>query len=92
MAVAGPLTPQAAVVPALAGLLITPLIMYKLFPPEIKDTPEAPKVGRMFFFLHPACAFAAVLLPSAVAPRQMAATPVSPWHTWGVAFARQPMP
>ena len=31
-------------VPALAGLLITPLLMYKLFAPEIKDTPEAPKV------------------------------------------------
>ena len=37
-------TLQASVVPALAGLLITPLLMYKLFAPEIKDTPEAPKV------------------------------------------------
>ena len=33
-------------VPAAVGLAITPLLMYKLFPPEIKDTPEAPKVGR----------------------------------------------
>lgn len=35
---------QASIVPALCGLLLTPLLMYKLFPPEIKDTPEAPKV------------------------------------------------
>lgn len=32
-------------VPALSGLLLTPLLLYKLFPPTIKDTPEAPKVG-----------------------------------------------
>ncbi|KAI3437630.1 hypothetical protein D9Q98_000082 [Chlorella vulgaris] len=37
---------KAAIVPALAGLLITPLLMYKLFPPEIKDTPEAPKLAQ----------------------------------------------
>lgn len=37
-------TPQASIVPAAAGLLLTPLLMYKLFSPEIKDTPEAPKV------------------------------------------------
>ena len=36
---------KAAVVPAVVGLLLTPLLMYKLFTPEIKDTPEAPKVG-----------------------------------------------
>jgi DASS family divalent anion:Na+ symporter len=36
---------QASIVPALTGLLITPLIMYKLFPPEIKDTPDAPKAS-----------------------------------------------
>lgn len=35
---------QVAVVPALSGLLLTPLLLYKLFPPQIKDTPEAPKV------------------------------------------------
>lgn len=34
---------KAAVVPALAGLLITPFIMYKVYPPGIKDTPEAPQ-------------------------------------------------
>lgn len=34
---------KAAVVPALTGLLVTPYIMYKIFPPEIKDTPEAPQ-------------------------------------------------
>ncbi|KAL4428826.1 hypothetical protein ABPG77_005264 [Micractinium sp. CCAP 211/92] len=36
---------KASVVPALAGLLITPLIMYNLFAPEIKDTPEAPQLA-----------------------------------------------
>jgi len=36
---------QASIVPALTGLLLTPLLVYKLFAPEIKDTPEAPKVG-----------------------------------------------
>eukprot|EP00891_Asterochloris_glomerata_P005359 jgi/Astpho2/5359/Aster-05904 len=34
---------KAAVVPALCGLLVTPFLMYKISPPEIKDTPEAPK-------------------------------------------------
>jgi len=33
----------AAVVPAAIGLAITPAILYKLAPPEIKDTPEAPR-------------------------------------------------
>jgi di/tricarboxylate transporter len=33
---------KAASVPALVALLTTPLVLYKLFPPEVKDTPEAP--------------------------------------------------
>lgn len=33
---------KAAIVPALIALLTTPLILYKLFPPEVKDTPDAP--------------------------------------------------
>jgi DASS family divalent anion:Na+ symporter len=37
---------QVAAVPALCGLLLTPMLLYKLFPPQLKDTPEAPKVGR----------------------------------------------
>lgn len=32
-----------AAVPALAGILLTPLLMYKLCPPTVTDTPEAPK-------------------------------------------------
>ena len=32
----------AASVPALVGLLVTPYIVFKLFPPEIQETPEAP--------------------------------------------------
>ncbi|PRW20804.1 Dicarboxylate transporter chloroplastic [Chlorella sorokiniana] len=36
---------KASIVPAAAGLLLTPLLMYKLFAPEIKDTPEAPKLA-----------------------------------------------
>ena len=33
---------KAACVPAIIGLLVTPLLVYKLYPPEVKDTPEAP--------------------------------------------------
>ncbi|KAF8117834.1 hypothetical protein N665_0008s0175 [Sinapis alba] len=33
---------KAASVPAFASLLCTPLIIYKLYPPELKHTPEAP--------------------------------------------------
>ena len=36
---------KAACVPALVGLAVTPLLVDKLFPPEIKDTPEAPKAA-----------------------------------------------
>lgn len=32
-----------AILPALVGVLITPLILYKIMPPELKDTPEAPR-------------------------------------------------
>ncbi|KAL8521149.1 hypothetical protein ACS0TY_011628 [Phlomoides rotata] len=34
-----------ASLPALASLIATPLILYKLYPPEIKDTPEAPAMA-----------------------------------------------
>ncbi|VVB17980.1 unnamed protein product [Arabis nemorensis] len=33
---------KAASVPAFVSLLLTPLIVYKLYPPELKHTPEAP--------------------------------------------------
>ncbi|CAN8254921.1 unnamed protein product [Cochlearia groenlandica] len=33
---------KAASVPAFASLLCTPLVVYKLYPPEVKYTPEAP--------------------------------------------------
>ena len=33
---------KASCVPALVGLLVTPLLVFKMFPPEIQDTPEAP--------------------------------------------------
>lgn len=36
---------KTASVPALVALLVTPLVMYKLFPPEIKDTPDAPALA-----------------------------------------------
>ncbi|KAJ1396516.1 Solute carrier family 13 [Sesbania bispinosa] len=36
---------KAASVPALICLLATPLILYKIYPPEIKDTPEAPALA-----------------------------------------------
>lgn len=36
---------KGALAPALVGMLVTPLLMFKLSPPEIKDTPEAPKAA-----------------------------------------------
>ncbi|KAL4301726.1 hypothetical protein GQ457_10G019680 [Hibiscus cannabinus] len=36
---------KAASLPALVSLLLTPLILYKLYPPEIKDTPDAPAMA-----------------------------------------------
>mmetsp|Transcript_29394 Transcript_29394/g.49375 ORF Transcript_29394/g.49375 Transcript_29394/m.49375 type:complete len:573 (+) Transcript_29394:95-1813(+) len=37
---------KGACVPAATALLLTPLLMYWAFPPEIKDTPEAPKIAE----------------------------------------------
>ncbi|XP_074284801.1 dicarboxylate transporter 2, chloroplastic-like isoform X2 [Silene latifolia] len=36
---------KTACVPAFFALLLTPLILYKLYPPEIKDTPDAPAMA-----------------------------------------------
>ena len=36
---------KAASLPAIVCLLLTPLILYKLYPPVIKDTPEAPALA-----------------------------------------------
>ncbi|KAM3275910.1 hypothetical protein ACQJBY_044353 [Aegilops geniculata] len=36
---------QAASLPAIVSLLATPYLLYKIFPPEIKDTPEAPALA-----------------------------------------------
>ncbi|KAL6202680.1 hypothetical protein ACLB2K_026385 [Fragaria x ananassa] len=36
---------KAASLPALVLLLATPLVLYKLFPPETKDTPDAPAMA-----------------------------------------------
>ncbi|XP_044507608.1 dicarboxylate transporter 2.1, chloroplastic-like [Mangifera indica] len=36
---------KAATLPAIVCLLATPLILYSLYPPEIKDTPEAPAIA-----------------------------------------------
>jgi len=33
---------KAACVPAVIGLLVTPLLVYKLYPPEVQNTPDAP--------------------------------------------------
>ncbi|XP_002988946.2 dicarboxylate transporter 2.1, chloroplastic [Selaginella moellendorffii] len=37
---------KVAIVPAALSLLSTPLLLYKLYPPEIKDTPEAPAMAE----------------------------------------------
>lgn len=36
---------EAASVPGIVALLATPLMLYKLSPPEIKDTPDAPALA-----------------------------------------------
>ncbi|XP_050210552.1 dicarboxylate transporter 2.1, chloroplastic [Mercurialis annua] len=36
---------KAASLPAFVCLLVTPLVLYKLYPPETKDTPEAPALA-----------------------------------------------
>ncbi|KAK6916150.1 Solute carrier family 13 [Dillenia turbinata] len=36
---------KAASLPAIVCLLATPLVLYKLYPPEIKDTPDAPAMA-----------------------------------------------
>jgi DASS family divalent anion:Na+ symporter len=36
----------AAVLPGIASLLIVPLVLYKLFPPEIKETPRAAETAK----------------------------------------------
>lgn len=36
---------KAASLPAIVCLLATPLVLYNLYPPEIKDTPEAPAIA-----------------------------------------------
>lgn len=36
---------KAASLPAIICLLATPYILYKIFPPEIKDTPDAPPIA-----------------------------------------------
>jgi len=36
----------AASVPALAAILLLPLFLYKIFPPEVKETPAAPAAAR----------------------------------------------
>ena len=36
----------ACAVPGLFSIIITPLLVYKLEPPEIKNTPEAPQIAR----------------------------------------------
>lgn len=36
---------KVASLPALVCLLVTPLILYKLYPPQMKDTPEAPSIA-----------------------------------------------
>ncbi len=37
---------QAAIVPGLVSLIVVPFLMYKLYPPEIRKTPEATDLAR----------------------------------------------
>ena len=37
---------EAAIVPGLVSMAVVPWLLYKLDPPEIKDTPEAQKIAQ----------------------------------------------
>ena len=37
---------KAASLPALVSLLLSPFFLYHLYPPEMKNTPDAPSVAR----------------------------------------------
>ncbi|XP_006353199.1 dicarboxylate transporter 2.1, chloroplastic-like [Solanum tuberosum] len=37
---------KASCIPAVISLLVTPVVLYKIFPPEMKDTPDAPLMAR----------------------------------------------
>lgn len=37
---------KAAIVPGIASLILVPLLIYKIFPPEIKETPCAQKIAK----------------------------------------------
>lgn len=37
---------KAACLPGLVSLLLTPFILYYVYPPEMKNTPEAPSVAK----------------------------------------------
>lgn len=37
---------QAALVPGLVSLLVVPLVLYKLYPPKIKETPQATEMAK----------------------------------------------
>ena len=36
---------QAAIVPGLLSFFLMPLVLYKIYPPELKKTPDAPKIA-----------------------------------------------
>ncbi len=36
----------AALIPALCAFIVIPWLLYKIFPPELKDTPRAPKIAQ----------------------------------------------
>jgi len=37
---------KAAIVPGLASLVLVPLILYVIYPPTLKSSPDAPKLAR----------------------------------------------
>ena len=46
---------KAASLPAIVSLLVTPYLLYKIFPPETKDTPNAPSIGCREAEAHGSC-------------------------------------
>lgn len=37
---------KVACLPAVVSIMVTPVVLYKIFPPEMKDTPDAPIMAK----------------------------------------------
>lgn len=73
---------KAASVPALVSVFLTPLVMYKIFPPELKSTPDAPKVGRLPWSAAATASLSRSRLFTSSPPLPRARWPPASWKRW----------